>query len=104
MEKFTINLNVVSIRDLDGNAQYLPEGFCKGFGNNIYMQGADIDEKDAGRLIHLHSKSEFVEVTEQELDTIVRVIHEKSQLGFIFKEEIRVYAESIKNSPKKINQ
>lgn len=98
MKKYTINLNSVTVLNLDGEPQAIPDYFCKLFGNNIYMNGTDIDEKDAGRLIHDHSKKPFVDVTESEFDCIVKLIREKSNLGVVFKDAIYEYAESLKKS------
>lgn len=63
-----VNFKTITFRDIEDNEQLFD---CqKGLGNAIYMQGADIEERDLGRNIYYADGD--VELTDKQVEVVKR--------------------------------
>jgi hypothetical protein len=76
-----VNFKTITFRDIEDKDQLLD---CqKGLGNAIYMQGADIEERDLGRKIYYADGD--VELTDKQVEVVKRFA---SRYSFVLREAV----------------
>lgn len=66
-----INFKAIEVEDIEGNKQRVD--IAKALGNQLYMQGQNVEECDLGRKIY-YSESE-IEITDEEARSVLRIVN-----------------------------
>ena len=64
-----VNFSQIKLKDIEGNV--VTADFQKQIGNQLYMQGHDIEECELGKKIYFAEGE--IELTEKELDMVRRI-------------------------------
>lgn len=73
-----VNFSRISMKDIEGNV--LTANFRKELGNQLYMQGRDIEECELGKKIYFTPEDKETELNEKEVGIVKQVI---SGYGFV---------------------
>lgn len=67
-----VNFSRISMKDIEGNV--LTANFRKELGNQLYMQGRDIEECELGKKIYFTPENKETELNEKEVGIVKQVI------------------------------
>jgi len=67
-----VNFSRISMKDIEGNV--LTANFRKELGNQLYMQGRDIEECELGKKIYFTPDDEATELDDQEVAIVRKAV------------------------------